>query len=81
MTTSLVIDNPQELEDFKSFCLYKQQFQNEGLVWKQVREYAVNMQFGSFTLTIKNGIPVRIDQPLKVLVLTNSGDKRINLTI
>lgn len=67
----LELTDNQEIEDFKAFCLYKQQFANEGLVWKQVREYSVNMQFGSFTLTIKNGVPVRIDQPMKVLVLTS----------
>lgn len=60
----------QDAESFKAFCQYQQQFLNVAKNWKQVHEFAANMQFGSFTLTIKDGVPVRIDNPLQVLILT-----------
>jgi len=66
LTTKIELTDPGEIEDFKAFCLYKQQFVNAAHTWKQVHEFASNMQFGSFSLTIKDGMPVRIDNPCKV---------------
>lgn len=56
-------------EQFKRFCQYEQDMINIQENWKQVRKYAENLQFGAFTLIIKDGMPVRIDNPMQQVVL------------
>jgi hypothetical protein len=67
--TKLELTDEKEIEDFKQFCEYKEQWISEARNWKELRAFAEKMQFGSFTLTIKDGVPVRIDNPLQQIVL------------
>lgn len=58
-----------EIEQFKQFCQYKQDWMAEQQNWKQLRAFCEKMQFGAFQLTIKDGVPVRIDNPIQQVVL------------
>lgn len=69
--TKIELTDDKEIQDFKEFCQYKQDWLAEQHNWKQLRAFAENMQFGSFTLTIKDGLPVRIDNPIQSIVFTS----------
>ena len=69
MPTKIELTSEKEIEEFKQFCQYKQEWLQEQANWKQLRAFSEKMQYGSFTLTIKDGVPVRIDNPLQQLVL------------
>ncbi len=57
-----------EAEEFKLFRQHKQDKELRALEhqnWKQLKELAESMQYGVFTVIIKDGIPVRVDNPIK----------------
>ena len=55
----------EEAEKFKAFCASVSSHPN----WLELKEFMEKIQFGSIAITIKDGIPVRIDNPLQVKVL------------
>ena len=56
-------------EKFKSFCQYEQELLSEHARWKELKLYIKQMQFGSFNLTIKDGLPYRVDKPMQTVIL------------
>lgn len=60
----------KEVEEFKEFCLYKKEKLNISNNWKAIHDFAFKMQYGTFTVTVKDCQPVRIDKAMQVLVLT-----------
>lgn len=58
-----------EVADFIAFR--KHQHEMELLIpsWKEVIDFATDLKSGSFTLTIQNGKPVRINNPMQTVVI------------
>lgn len=58
-----------EVVDFIAFR--KHQHELESLIpsWKQVMDFAGDLKNGAFTLTIQNGKPVRINNPMQTVVI------------
>jgi len=55
-------------EQFKRFCQYEEELISEHAKWRELKAYVNSMQFGSFTLTVRDGLPHRIDKPLQTFV-------------
>lgn len=66
MTTIELTD--QEAEQFKAFRKYQAELLHEQKQWKELQAFAKGMQYGTFTLTIKDGLPYRVDNPLQTIV-------------
>lgn len=66
--TTIELDD-QAAERYKNFCQHEQELMAVQQNWKDLRKFAENMQFGAFTLVIKDGKPVRIDNPMQQIVL------------
>ena len=63
----------EEVEKFKEFREYQQSKEERALEhqnWRQLKAFAKDMQYGVFTVTIKEGIPVRIDQPMRQVIFS-----------
>lgn len=59
----------EEAVDYIDFCKYKQELSQWHKNWQEVIAYANKLQFGSFTLTIKDAKPVRIDNAIQQLII------------
>ena len=59
----------QTAEDFKLFCQYKQEILAEHQNWKELRAFCKQIGYGSFNLSIENGSPKKVTNPLQTLVL------------
>jgi hypothetical protein len=68
MDTKLELTDPIEIENFKLFCQHRQKILKEERHWQDLRAYCKQMNFGSFTLVVEDGLPKRIQQPLQSIV-------------
>lgn len=67
--TKIELTDPNEIADFIDFRKHKQEMLSDGESWKQVKKFARNMQYGTFSLTVKDGKPVRIDNAIQQLLI------------
>lgn len=67
--TSITLTDPIEIEQFKSFRKHQSEVENITASWKQVMDFTQQMGSGSFTLTVQNGLPVRINNPLQTVII------------
>lgn len=58
-----------EIVDFIAFRKHQSELESIVPSWKQVIDFASDLSSGSFTLTIQNGKPVRINNPMKTVVI------------
>ena len=58
-----------EVADFIAFRKHKHDLESLVPSWKQVIDFAEGLKSGSFTLTIQNGKPVRINNPMQTVVI------------
>lgn len=56
-------------ERFERFCKFEQELQAASQAWKELKSFTEKMQFGSLTLTVKNGSPYRIDKAMQTVLL------------
>lgn len=59
----------ERAEKFKRFSQHEQEIMAEHAKWRELKTYVKQMQFGSFTLTVKDGMPYRVDKPIQTLIL------------
>lgn len=59
----------KEAEQYKDYCKYQSQFEAILSQWRQVIDFTQQMKNGSFTLTVQNGLPVRINNPMQTVVI------------
>lgn len=67
--TAIYLDN-EEMEQFKSFRKHQSQVEAITTSWKQVMDFTQQMGSGSFSLTVQNGLPVRINNPMQTLIIS-----------
>lgn len=67
MTTIELTD--EEAERFKLFRQHEQELMAEHARWKEFKTLVKNMQFGNLTLTVKDGVPYRVDRPVQTVIL------------
>lgn len=67
--TRIELTDPKEIADFMEFCKHKQTLINENNRWQQVKTFSKNMGFGSFSLIVKDGLPVRIDNAIQQVII------------
>ena len=58
-----------EIVDFIAFRKHQSELESLIPSWKQVMDFAGDLKSGSFTLTIQNGKPVRINNPMQTVVI------------
>lgn len=68
MATSITLTDPIEIENFKAFCQHRQEILNEHQQWKEFRVFCKNMGFGSMTLSVEDGRPKKILNPMQVIL-------------
>lgn len=68
--TKIELTDPKEIELYKDFCEHQQEILREKHQWKQLRQFVESIQYGSFTLTVKDGVPYRVDNPIQTVVFT-----------
>lgn len=61
--------NDEEAEQFKAFRRYQNQLESTVTAWREVIEFTKNLGSGNFTLTVQNGVPVRINNPMQTVVI------------
>lgn len=59
----------EEIKDFIAFRKHQHELESIVPSWKQVIDFANDLKGGSFTLTIQNGKPVRINNPMQTVVI------------
>lgn len=58
-----------EVADFIAFRKHQSELESLVPSWKEVMDFATGLKSGSFTLTIQNGKPVRINNPMQTVVI------------
>lgn len=68
----------REIELFKQFRQHQDKIEkivSSGLLdviaspnWKELFDYSQKVQFGTMQVTIKDGVPVRVDKPMQQLI-------------
>lgn len=61
--------NNQEAEQFKAFRKNQSEFESILPAWRQVMDFTTTLGSGSYTLTVQNGLPVRINNPLQTVII------------
>lgn len=64
-------------EQFKRFCQHEAEINAERENWKQLKNFCKQMQYGAFSLSVKDGQPYKISNPMQEVVL---GIVRVDLT-
>lgn len=59
----------KEALQFKEFRKLQSEIENYHKNWNQVMQYSKMLGNGSFTMTIQNGVPVRIERSMQKVVL------------
>ncbi|HEX9503609.1 MAG TPA: DUF2292 domain-containing protein [Patescibacteria group bacterium] len=67
MTTIELSD--QEAEHFKRFRLWQQDFDTWHKNWLEVIEFSKKLDYGSVTLTIQDGLPVKLTNPMQQIII------------
>lgn len=68
METKIELTNEKEIEDFKAFCAHKQEILAEHQQWKEFKVFCKQMNFGSMSLSIEDGRPKKILNPMQTIV-------------
>lgn len=58
-----------EAEQFKAFRKNQSQVEATALAWKEVIDFTKQLDSGNFTLTLQNGLPVRINNPMQTVII------------
>ncbi len=61
--------NDTEAKAYLDFCNNRAKYEAIIPAWKQVMDFTTKMGNGSFTLTVQNGLPVRINNPLQTVII------------
>lgn len=67
--TKIELTDPKEIADFMEFCKHKQDMAKESNRWQQVKTFSKQIGFGSFSLVVKDGLPVRIDNAIQQVII------------
>jgi len=67
--TKIEITDPKEIELYKAFLQHRQQLLNEEKQWAELKTFVKTLGYGTFSLTIKNGLPYRVDNPIQTVIL------------
>lgn len=67
--TKIELTDDTEIEAFKAFRKHQSQYEAMMPAWKQVVDFTSNLGNGTFTLTVQNGLPVRINNPMQTVVI------------
>lgn len=64
----IIISDEAEIERYKKFLQYEQEIAEEHKVWKELKDFTKHVNYGSFTLVIKDGLPYRVDNPIQTII-------------
>lgn len=67
--TKLELTDDNEIKAFMAFRKHQSQYEAMMPAWKQVMDFTQTMGNGNFTLTVQNGLPVRINNPLQTVII------------
>jgi hypothetical protein len=59
----------EEAEQYKDYCKFQSQKEAFLRQWNQVIDFSEQMGNGAFTLTVQNGIPVKILNPMQTVII------------
>lgn len=68
MGTKLELTDDVEIEAFKSFRQHQDEILKEAQQWKELKAFVKNIGYGTLTLSVKNGLPYRVDNPIQTIV-------------
>ncbi len=61
--------NDAEVKSYLDFCNNRAKYEAIVPAWKQVIEFTAQLGSGNYNLTVQNGLPVRINNPLQTVVI------------
>ena len=67
--TKIEITDEEEIARYVRFCKYEENLQKDQQIWRELKDFCGKVGYGSFTLTVKEGIPYKVDNPIQNIVL------------
>ncbi len=67
--TKIELTDPIEIEAYKKFRQYQEEILSEEKQWTQLKVFIKTLGYGTLSLSIKNGLPYRIDNPIQTIIL------------
>lgn len=67
--TKIEITDESEIERYIRFCKYEEDLIKEKEAWKELKSFCTKVGYGSFSLTVKDGVPYRVDNPIQNIIL------------
>ena len=61
--------NEVEAEQFKAFRKFQSVYEQMPAAWREVIDYTAGLGSGTYQLTFQNGLPVKIEQPVKKIII------------